>query len=70
MSYPSYRFDDAKFLESGKPVSYTDRNQLNLAVSLRILSMFLYAGLGHDFSTMILFARRPCNCSNKDEIVM
>ena len=24
MPYPSYRFDDAKLLESGNPVSYTD----------------------------------------------
>ena len=45
MPYPSYRFDDAKLLESGNPVSYTDHTQLTvlyLAVTLRILSMFLY----------------------------
>ena len=47
MPYPSYRFDDAKLLESGNPVSYTDHTQLtmyvlHLAVILRMLSMFLY----------------------------
>ena len=55
MPYPSYRFDDAKLLESGNPVSYSDHTQLTryyfgcnftdiINVSLR---------LGHDFSTMI-----------------
>ena len=28
MPYPSYRFDDAKLLESGNNVSYTDHTQL------------------------------------------
>ena len=30
MSYPSYRFDDSKLLESGNPVSYTDNTQLTM----------------------------------------
>ena len=30
MPYPSYRFDDAKLLESGNPVSYTDHTQLTI----------------------------------------
>ena len=41
MPYPSHRFDDAKLLESGSPVSYTDY-VLHLTVTLRIVSMFLY----------------------------
>ena len=58
MPYPSYRFDDAKLLEPGNPVSYTDHTTLLcitfgfnftdiINVSLRI---------GHDFSTMICSA--------------
>ena len=43
MPYPSYRFDDAKLLQPGNPVSYTDHTQLlHLVITLRILSMFLY----------------------------
>ena len=30
MPYPSYRFDDAKLIESGNPVSYTDHTQLTM----------------------------------------
>ena len=41
MPSPSYRLDDAMLLESGSPVIYTDY-VLHLAVTLRILSMFLY----------------------------
>ena len=30
MPDPLYRFDDAKLLESGSPVSYTDHTQLTM----------------------------------------
>ena len=30
MPYPSYRFADAKLIESGNPVSYTDHTQLTM----------------------------------------
>ena len=32
MPYPSYRFHDAKLLESGNPVSYTDHTQLTIGI--------------------------------------
>ena len=56
MPYPSYRFDDAKLLESGNPVSYTDHTLLAmyyiwLCNSTDIINVSLR--LCHDFSTMI-----------------
>ena len=55
MPYPSYRFDDAKLLESGNPVSYTITPTLlcitfgcNFTDIINVSLRF-----GHDFSTMI-----------------
>ena len=46
-----FQFDDAKLLESGNPVSYTDHTQLTMCNFTDIINVSLR--LGHDFSTMI-----------------
>ena len=40
MPYPSFRFDDAKLLESGNPVSYTDLTQSSVSVMAQNIQLF------------------------------
>ena len=60
MPYASYRFDDAKLLESGNPVSYADHTKLTMFTFGCNFSDIINVSLrlGHAFSTMIWFARR------------